>query len=252
MVVAPLDTVTSRKLRRAADRVTARIGMLLPSGNIVAEDQVRAMLPAEVALHVTRLPLTGSSEAALSAMTESLPQAARLLADARVDLIAFNCTAVSTRSADADARIAEQIKSVTGTPAVTTGEALIEALRSLGARQIVLVTPYVAPIVDSEAAFLRQRGFVVLAAIGAGIDSNWDMAQCEPETWRDYTLAHRDDAADAYVLSCTAIRSAEIIEALESELRRPVLTSNQAIAWCAARRVGVATPVAGYGALLSR
>jgi maleate isomerase len=235
---------------QSVNGVSARIGMLVPSGNIVAEEQVRAMVPAEVALHVTRLPLTGSSDAALSAMIGNLPQAAQLLADARVDLIAFNCTAVSTRSPGADADIARQITQATHTPALSTGEALVEGLRALKARRIVLVTPYVAPIVEREAAYFAHNGFEVLAAVGNGIDSNWDMAQAPPQTWYDLALANRDDTAEAYVLSCTAIRSAEVIEALESALGRPVLTSNQALAWFATRRAGVSTAVPSYGVLL--
>jgi hypothetical protein len=78
--------------------------LIVPSGNLVCEDQVRRMVPATVGLHVTRLPLTGTSEAALKAMTDRLDEAARLLADARVDLIAFNCTAVSTMRPGSDTR----------------------------------------------------------------------------------------------------------------------------------------------------
>lgn len=230
--------------------VSARIGMLVPSGNILVEEQVRAMMPAEIALHVTRLPLTGSSEAALSAMIENLAQAAQMLADARVDLIAFNCTAVSTRSPDADADIARQITQATDTPAVTTGEALAKGLLALKARRIVLVTPYLDAIVERETAFFAHHGFEVLAAVGDGMDSNWEMASAPAQRWYDLTIANRDDRADAYVLSCTAIRSAEVIEALECALERPVLTSNQALAWLAARRAGVATAVPGFGVLL--
>jgi len=74
----------------------ARLGVLVPSGNTVAEPELRAMLPAGVGLFVTRLPLTGSSETELLAMLETLEAGTRLLADARPDAIAFHCTAVST------------------------------------------------------------------------------------------------------------------------------------------------------------
>jgi maleate cis-trans isomerase len=57
----------------------ARLGVIVPSGNTVAEPEIHAMLPAGVSALVTRLPLTGSSEAQLRAMTEALEPAARLL-----------------------------------------------------------------------------------------------------------------------------------------------------------------------------
>lgn len=228
-----------------------RVGMIVPSGNILAEDQVRAMMPAEIGLHVTRLKLKGSSTAELDAMIADLPKAADLLADARVDLIAFNCTAVSTRSRDADRAITDEIVRTAGIAAVTTAEALLAGLAVLGARSIVLVTPYIAPVVDAEAAYFRDHGLDVVEAVGAGIDSNWDMAQARPERWRELLLAHRSARADAYVLSCTAIRTHEIIGALEHEVGRPVLTSNQAIAWHATRKTGSSARLAGFGRLLA-
>lgn len=230
-------------------RFSGRIGMLVPSGNIVAEDQVRSLLPDDIALHITRLPLTCSSDEALSAMIDGLPQSAGLLADARVDLIAFNCTAVSTRAPEADAEIVDTIQSATSVPAITTGDALVCGLSSLGCRRIVLVTPYIDPVVEREAAFFEHHGFEVLAAVGSGISSNWDMALEPPETWRDLVLRHRNPQADAYVLSCTAIRSLSVIAPLETELGRPVLTSNQAVTWHAMRSIKAQSAVPDAGRL---
>lgn len=227
----------------------ARIGMIVPSGNILAEGQVQAMLPADVGLHVTRLRLTGSSDADLDGMLRDLPLAAGLLADARVDLIAFNCTAVSTRSPQADAAIERLIADQTGIAAVTTAAALVAGLRALAARRIVLVTPYIEAVTAREAVFFTHHGFEVLSQAGAGIDSNWDMAQVPRRVWQDMTERQRHADADAYVLSCTAIDTAEIIEPLEASLGRPVLTSNQAVTWYAARRAGSRLSVPRYGGL---
>lgn len=226
------------------------IGMLLPSGNIVAEGQVRAMMPEGVTVHTTRLPLTGSSDAELRRMTESLEGAAGLLADARVDLIAFNCTAVSTYSPDADCKIADQITAATKTPAVTTAQALTAALRRFDARRLVLITPYLEPITKREEAFLAHHGFDVIHSASYGINLNWDMAHEPAETWIRFTEENRRDEADAYLLSCTAIRSAEVIDKLEGILERPVMTSNQALTWYCLHTLGFKAEVRGFGCLL--
>ena len=86
-----------------------RIGMLIPSVNTVVEPQINALLPDGVALHVTRLRLTGSSEGELRAMAANVEEGASLLADAGVDLIAFHCTAVSMLSRDFMESIATRI-----------------------------------------------------------------------------------------------------------------------------------------------
>jgi maleate isomerase len=76
------------------------------------------------------------------------------------------------------------------------------------------------------------------------------MAAVEPEQWVRETLALRDPAADAYFISCTTIRSTDVIERIERELGKPVVTSNQGMLWSALRDAGIDEPIAGYGRLL--
>lgn len=227
-----------------------RIGMLVPSGNVIIEPQVNAMLPQGVALYATRLPLRGSSEAELLAMARNVEEAARLLAHAEVGLIAFNCTAVSTYSKAMEADLRQRIAAATGLPALMTSEAIVEALRKLNSKRIVLLTPYIADVNAREAGFLEQSGFEVLSETGLGLDTNSEMARLAPQVWLDLARKHRSDRADAYLVSCTAVRSAEAIDEMERELGRPVVTSNQAIAWYCLRKAGIQDKVPGFGALL--
>ena len=85
-----------------------------------------------------------------------------------------------------------------------------------------------------------------------GIAGNADMARLEPETIADRVLAAaRGVAADVCFISCTAIRSAVVIDALETALAMPVITSNQALAWYATRRLGLADTPPGFGRLFA-
>jgi len=227
-----------------------RIGMLVPSGNVIIEPQVNAMLPPGVALYVTRLPLRGSAEAELLAMAANVEEAARLLAHAGVGLSAFNCTAVSTYSKAMEADIKRRIGEATGIPALPTSEALVEAFRVLKAKRIVLLTPYLREVNEREVAFLQREGLEVLAETGLGLNTNTEMALLPPDTWVELGKKYRNERADAYLVSCTAVRSAEVIDTLERELGRPVVTSNQAITWHCLRAGGVQDRVEGFGALL--
>ena len=65
------------------------------------------------------------------------------------------------------------------------------------------------------------------------------------------TMDNLDARADAYFLSCTTIRSTPIIAALERDLGKPVVTSNQAMAWHALRTGGVKDRIPGFGTLFS-
>src|SRR5471030_2810839 len=101
-------------------RSRLRAGVLIPSGNSVAEPELRAMLPAQASMLVTRLPLRGSSRAELMRMLDDLEAASRLLADANVEVIAFHCTAVSTFAPDMAAGIRQRIENATGKKCFTT------------------------------------------------------------------------------------------------------------------------------------
>jgi len=231
----------------------ARIGLLVPSGNSVAEPEIHAMLPAGVTALVTRLTLTGSSEAELEAMIGGLEPASRLLADARPDLIGFHCTAVSTFAPERAGSIRARIEAASGLPACSTADGILAALEVLGVRRLVLVTPYLEAVHAREVAWLAAHGVAVAGGSCLGVNTNAEMARIPPariaEQARDAVRAA--PGAAACFISCTAIRSAGLIAGLEAELGLPVITSNQVMAWHALRRLGISDAVAGYGRLLA-
>ena len=63
--------------------------------------------------------------------------------------------------------------------------------------------------------------------------------------------ANAREDAEAYFISCTAVRSLEVIADLERDLGKPVVTSNQAAAWHSLRKLGIKDEIAGYGRLLT-
>ena len=230
----------------------ARIGMLLPSVNAAAEPQADAMAPDGVSFHTTRLRLKGSSEADIMGMVENLEDAASLVADAKVDLIVFHCTAASMHRPGFDDEIIERIETATDIPATSTSKAVLDALRRLDARRIALTTPYVQETNDREVAFLESHQITVLSETGMGIGGDGlRMIGVQPGEWYRRVKAQEDAAADAYFISCTAIRAAEVIEPLEHDLDRPVVTSNQAMVWHSLEKLGIGDRVPGYGRLMA-
>jgi len=57
------------------------------------------------------------------------------------------------------------------------------------------------------------------------------------------------ESAEAVLISATNFRTLSVIEELERDLDRPVVTINQAILWSALRRLGIVTPIPGLGRL---
>lgn len=227
----------------------ARIGMLLPSGNQAAEPQFAAMLPDGVSLHTTRLPLTGSTDRELVRMAESVEDAARLLADAEVDLVLFHCTAVSTYSADLEQDILGRIERATGLKATATSQGLVAALRAVGIRRVSMLSPYIEAINVREAAFLESAGFEVVQNVGLGCPTAREMMAVTPEDWMRFALEQQGSGADGLLISCTTVRATDVAGRLEARLGRPVVTSNTAALWHSLRLLGIGDSVPGFGRL---
>ena len=229
-----------------------RLGMIVPSVNTEAEPQIEAMLPEGVTLHTTRLRMVEGAPDQFQGFTEKIEDGAVLLADAGVDRILFHCTAATTFEPGMADRIRDRIVTATGLPAVVTADAVLAALAALGARTVVMVTPYREEVNEREAAFLRYHGIDVPSAYAAGLTYARDFRAIEPYAWYRTAMAHRRDEADAYFLSCAQIRVAEIIAPLERDLGRPVVASNQAAAWHALRTSGISDRSPGFGTLFER
>jgi maleate isomerase len=228
-----------------------RTGLLVPSGNSVAEPEIRAMLPRQVSMLVTRLALRGSSKPELMRMLDRLEAASELLADAEVDVIVFHCTAVSTFAPELAGGIRERIQAASGIRCFTTADAILTGLAHLGATRVSLLTPYIDEVHAREVAFLEANGFEAAGGANLGINTNSEMAGLSPEAILDWAKGAIDPRADACLISCTAIKSAPVIAELERVSGIPVLTSNQSMAWHLMRSNGIDGEVADYGRLFS-
>jgi maleate cis-trans isomerase len=228
-----------------------RIGLLVPSSNTTVEPEFYRALPASVTLHTARLFLTEITPEAILRMVEDLEQQSRLLASADVDVIVMGATAPSfLKGAGYDREVMARIEKATGKPATTTSTALLRALRFLDAKRIVLGSAYTDKVNAIAQGFLEANGLKVVAARGLGMVDNLAVGRLGPES--AYELA-RDAAradADAVVLACTNWRSMDVIERLERELGKPVVSTTQVSVWDALRLIGYRGEISGYGRLL--
>jgi maleate isomerase len=212
--------------------MTARIGLIIPSSNRMVEQEMVRYVPAGVQAHVARLRMTGPHHVPLAALLPRVEDAARTLTDARCDVIAFHCTAGSTEAGLEGEERALDAVARSGVPhATTTATAIRRAFAVLGARRIVLVTPYETETTEHEASFLRSAGYDVLSTTGFDLGGSDQFCATPAQFWRDRTIAAARSDADAYLISCANIATFAVIAELERELDRPVVTSNQAMLW---------------------
>lgn len=230
-----------------------RIGLIIPSSNRLTEAQFHQYAPAEVGIHVTRLRMTGPWRKPLNELKETVSEAARVLSDAKPGIIVFHCTASSMEEGlSGELALVEWMRDATGRAAITTGQAVAEALTHLGLKKIVLLSPYVKITNQHEVSYLREAGFEVIHEMGLELKGSDEYIAVTPRQWRDITRENHRPEADGYFLSCTNTRTIEVIEELEDLLGRPVITSNQATLWSCLRKLRVSRTIAGLGRLFDR
>jgi maleate isomerase len=221
--------------------MTFRVGLIIPSSNRMVEQEMVQAFPAGVQAHVTRLRMTGTNRGPLDALLPRVEEAARGLVDAQCDVVAFHCTANSMdEGAEGEERLLGALKRSGVGHTTTTATAIRRALAALGARRVVLITPYSQAVTDHEAEFLQAAGYDVIYAKGFALPGSEAYSATPATFWRDRVLEAARPEADAYFVSCANISAFAVIEELEARLGRPVITSNQTVIWDALCRLGVA------------
>jgi maleate cis-trans isomerase len=185
-------------------------------------------------------------------MNRSIGDAAGLLAHLSPDLVAFACTSGSF--VDGEDGLREQVDLIgrtAGCPVVATSRAIIEACRHLGVSRVALATPYRDAVNEAERAFLTGHGVEVRSLAGLGL-SGAAIREVAPEQVME--LARSADTADseALFISCTDFRALEVLDRLEAELGKPVLSSNQVTLWAILHALGQPTRLPGLGRLLAQ
>ena len=216
----------------------ARIGLIIPSGNRLSEPHFQRFLPPGVAVHATRLQMTGRHAKPLEALLEETERAAGALGDAKCNVVVFHCTANSMQhGTDGEARILEAVRKGSGAIAISTAQAVVEALQAAAIRRLVLISPYVQSHNDHEIAYLKARGFETLHDVALALPPSDGYISAPPSRWVEITRANQRQEADGYFLSCTNTTQIDAIAALEAELGKPVINSNQAVIWASLKRV---------------
>jgi len=229
----------------------AKIGFVLLATEQTIQDDVMALRPDGVGMHFARIATPDDiCERALMAAADMLaPAAASLLPDGTLDVVSYACTSGSLvlGGARVDAQLRKRAPNAKPTSLI---KAVIRALKAVGAQKIVVGTPYLDEVNTLEKNYLEAAGFKVLAIAGLNLRKDSDMVRVTPDFIREFALSLDRPDTDAIFISCGALRTLDVIEAIESAARKPAICSNQAMIWDVLRLAGVRDAIAGYGQLL--
>ena len=227
-----------------------KIGLVFPAPGLAPEVEFHRKVPEGVGVLTTRVPFEEVTPKGLIKMASYVEEAASLLAQAKPDLIVFACTTGSlVKGVGYDKEIIDRIERRTGISAMTTITAVIESLNNLKSRKIIIATPYSDELNQIEKSFMENSGFEVVSIRGLGLVNPIKMPEVRHEQIYKLVKDGFMESADAIFISCTGIGIIDIIGTLERDLRKPVVTSNQATLWAALRKIKVETKIDGLGKL---
>ena len=228
----------------------AQLGFIIISTDRVMEENIVRLAPEGVGTSVTRLKTaTECNLESLSAHIEGMAEAASILQPGLPpDVVCYACTSGSIVLGE-DRVMAEIKRGAPWAEPATLVTGVVNALRYLEARRIVVATPYLDEINAMEADFLADKGFDVLDIQGLNVEDGEAMGRITRECLRDFALSIDRPDADAIFFSCGGIRTIDVVQAIEDAAGKPVVCSNQAMMWDCLRRAGIRDRVEGYGRL---
>jgi maleate isomerase len=230
-----------------------RLGVIVPSVNIVVEAWYPQVVPDGVSVHFARMLMPdGTSPERIIEMdrTDGI-RSIHQLTSCRPHAIAYGCTASSIVQGHAfDAHLREEIRRIAGVPGTSATNSIFTACAKLGMKRVTAISPYTEAVDTAEHRFFAEGGLDTIAGACLGISDGFRLAEPAPEAILDFALGAWDPASDGMIIACLNFRSHPIIDALETRIGKPVVTSTQATLWHVLRLAGIDTPIPGYGRLL--
>lgn len=231
------------------------LGMLTPSSNTSLEPITSAMvsgLPG-VSAHFSRFTVTEISlrDQALGQFDDSkIIEAAKLLADAKVDVIGWNGTSSGWLGFEADERLCQRITEATGIPATTSVLALNEILEKTNARDFGLVTPYLDNVMEKIIENYGRSGFNCIAERHLNLHVNFSFSEVTEDQIRSMVREVAKKDPKAISTFCTNLKAAHLVPELEAETGVPIYDTISTVVWKSLRIAGYdTTRLTGWGRL---
>lgn len=216
------------------------IGVVVPY-DFALDRELWRWTPDDADLHLTRTPFeelpVGVLQAAAVGDPSVVTGAVRDLRVVEPRVVAYACTSGSfVGGAAAEKVLAAAMAGAGAAAAVTTSGALLTALRTLGVRRAAVATPYDDEVTTRLSDYLGEAGVTVTGTHNLGLtDHIWNVPA---QTTRDLVTCAVTGDAEAVFVSCTNLRTYDLIAPLEEELGIPVLTANQVTIWAALAAAG--------------
>ncbi len=242
-----------------------RIGQIVPSSNTTMETEIPAVLRAREAVeperftfHSSRMRMQKVTKEELEAMDRDSDRCAVELADARMDVLGYACLVAIMSMGKGYHRVSEErlrkrTEEAGGpAPVVTSAGALVEGLKTLGAKKVSILAPYMKPLTQLVIDYIENEGIEVIDSISLEIPDNLEVGARDPMAPVEITKKLNTKGADAIVASaCVQMPSLPSVQIIEDRTGLPVVSSSISTTFMMLKKLGLKTYSPGFGSLLS-
>tara|TARA_B100001750_G_C15414641_1_gene549636 strand:- start:418 stop:1173 length:756 start_codon:yes stop_codon:yes gene_type:complete len=238
---------------RKKSQFKLKIGLITLSSDLTIENDFRLMLSKSkhIAYYVNRIenknPLTLKN---LKRMEKDFSKVVKLLVpDERLDVLAYGCTS-GTVAIGYDKILNRVNKIRPRVPLVTPITSAIKAIKKLKIKKLSVLTPYPDDINKKIATYLEKNELQVISFTALKLTTDTALARVEPSSIYKFINSRNVKNADGLFISCTGLRSVEVIKRIETKINKPVITSNQAMLWDCMRSCHDMNKIKNFGKLL--
>jgi maleate isomerase len=126
-------------------------------------------------------------------------------------------------------------------------------VRTLGARQIALVSPYSQEVIGRAQRYFEHRyGLQVTAMEGFGANDSYAIGALSADNATNAFARLNRPEIEVLVVPGGNFPTMKFIAGWEQQFCKPVITTNQAALWAMLRVMNINTPLPGLGRLLEQ
>ena len=247
-------TLAARRPRLEDRPLPKRIGLVILATDHTSEIDFQRMVASDrVGIYVSRIPYANpTTPENLLKMQPVLTEGTGLiLPEEELDAVMYSCTSASV--VIGEERITEAIRAAKpGVPVVTPTAAAVKGLQAVGARRVSILTPYTVETSRPMADYFAGLGFTIDRFTCLGFEDDREMARIAPDEIVSLAGEAMAPQSDALFISCTAVRAAQVAARIETEIGKPMVSSNLATAWACLRLCGETAPRPDLGSLMTK
>jgi maleate cis-trans isomerase len=234
----------------------ARIGNISPTAcaEILPYEFYR-VAPDGVTFVTTNLLIRDARESSeVEASWQQFETAIENLVKTRVDYITLSgAPLVLAKGVERHRELLKELRQRSPVPADTSPQAFADGLKFLGATKLAVATSFIPAYNELVKQFLVSEAFEVLGieTLDTGLTS-LEKATLSPLQVYQHVKAvgRRYPNCDAVLITSAAWPTLTMIQALEDDLGKPVVSSSVGQIWNPLHELGIRTRISGYGTLL--